>query len=68
MPRLPGTALEVKAIAGLYPDTEVQLYERGQANEENVKANPLVETARRIHFATHGVLNGGPARNFPGSG
>lgn len=57
MPRLPGTALEVKAIAGLYPAAEVQLYERGQANEENVKINPLVETARRIHFATHGVLN-----------
>lgn len=57
MPRLEGTAREAKAIADLYPAAEVQLYERGQANEENVKSNPLVERAQRIHFATHGVLN-----------
>ncbi len=57
VPRLIGTAREVAAIAGLYPSAEVQLYEEAQANEENVKDNPLVEKAQRIHFATHGVLN-----------
>jgi len=57
MPRLEGTAREVKAIASLYPESEVQLYEREQAKEENVKSNPLLETAQRVHFATHGVLN-----------
>lgn len=57
MPRLEGTAREIKAIAGLYSNSDVQLYEREQAKEENVKNNPLLETAQRIHFATHGVLN-----------
>ena len=55
--RLKGTAREVAAIASLYPSTQVRLYTGGQASEENVKGNPLVERARRIHFATHGVFN-----------
>lgn len=56
-PPLPGSGREVAAIASLYPESEVALYLRDQATEENVKSNPLLETARRIHFATHGVLD-----------
>jgi CHAT domain-containing protein/tetratricopeptide (TPR) repeat protein len=57
MPRLIGTAREVQAIAALYSPSEVQVYKGEQANEANIKSNPLVERARRLHFATHGVLN-----------
>lgn len=57
VPRLAGTAREVAKIATLYPSADVELYEGGQATEENVKGNPIVENARRLHFATHGVLN-----------
>jgi CHAT domain-containing protein/Tfp pilus assembly protein PilF len=57
LPRLEGTEREVSAIAGLYPSSEVQIYRRAEANEENVKHNGLLGTARRIHFATHGVID-----------
>jgi CHAT domain-containing protein/tetratricopeptide (TPR) repeat protein len=56
-PQLPGTGREVDAIAGLYPEAEVVCYLRGEATEENVKANPLLQTAQRIHFATHGLVD-----------
>jgi len=56
-PELPGSGREVKAIADLYPKPEVELYMRERATEENVKANPLIQTARRIHFATHGFVD-----------
>jgi CHAT domain-containing protein/Tfp pilus assembly protein PilF len=57
LPRLPESAHEVSAIARLYPPSEVALYLDREATEENVKANPLVEGAERLHFATHGLLN-----------
>lgn len=56
-PQLPGTGREVDAIAGLYPEAEVARYVRGEATEENVKDNPLLQTAQRIHFATHGLVD-----------
>lgn len=56
-PRLPGTGDEIEAIARLYPATEVARYVGGDATEENVKANPLLHTAQRIHFATHGLVD-----------
>ncbi|HYU34587.1 MAG TPA: CHAT domain-containing protein [Thermoanaerobaculia bacterium] len=56
-PQLPGSGREVEAIAHLYPASEVMLYMRENATEENVKANPLIQTARRIHFATHGFVD-----------
>lgn len=56
-PRLVGSDREVSAIASRYPPAEVQVYQHRDANEENVKNNDLVTTARRIHFATHGVLD-----------
>jgi CHAT domain-containing protein/tetratricopeptide (TPR) repeat protein len=57
LPRLEGTEREVSLIASRYPAAEVQIYRRREANEENVKNNELVTTARRIHFATHGVID-----------
>lgn len=56
-PELPGSGREVQAIAKLYSPSEVELYMGERATEENVKGNPLLQTARRIHFATHGFVN-----------
>lgn len=56
-PELPGSGREVTSIASLYPASEVALYLREAATETNVKANPLLRTARRIHFATHGFVD-----------
>ncbi|HBL28882.1 MAG TPA: hypothetical protein DD490_18770, partial [Acidobacteria bacterium] len=56
-PPLAGTEREVQAIAALYPPTAVELYLREAATEDNVKSNPLIQTARRIHFATHGFVD-----------
>lgn len=56
-PALPGSGREVNAIASLYPASAVELYMRERANEENVKENPELQTARRIHFATHGFVD-----------
>lgn len=55
--RLPGSADEVRKIAGLYSPEQVQVYLRGDASEGNVKGNRLLGLARRIHFATHGIVN-----------
>lgn len=54
---LPGSGREVRAIADLYPAADVELYLRERATEENVKANPLIQSARRIHFATHAFVD-----------
>ena len=53
---LPGTEREVSAIADLYPGS-VALYTGRNATERNVKQNPLIQTARRVHFATHGFVD-----------
>jgi CHAT domain-containing protein len=57
LPRLPETEREVASIAALYPPSEVSIYRRQEATEAQVKENPLVRTARWLHFATHGMLN-----------
>ena len=44
-------------IAGLYPPGDVALYLDRAATEANVKSNPLLAGARRIHFATHGLID-----------
>ncbi len=56
-PALPYARREVTEIAKLYSADDSSLYLQDQAIEENVKRNPLLETARQIHFATHGILN-----------
>lgn len=55
--RLRGSGVEVQRIAALYRPDDVTIYAGEGANERNVKRNPLVETAKRLHFAAHGVLN-----------
>lgn len=55
--RLPASRDEVLAIAGLYPPGQSRLYLDKEATEENVKNNPALKEARRIHFAVHGFLN-----------
>jgi CHAT domain-containing protein/lipopolysaccharide biosynthesis regulator YciM len=55
--RLVESRREVSAIAGLYGPNEARLYLDRKATEENVKDNALLLHARRIHFATHGLLD-----------
>ena len=54
---LPASRGEILAIAGLYPPGQSRLYFDREATEENVKNNPALKEARRIHFAVHGFLN-----------
>ena len=56
-PRLEGSEREVKEIAKRYPASEVKIYRGEDANEGNVKGNPLVGFAKRLHFATHAILD-----------
>lgn len=56
-PPPPLSEVEVKGIASLYPSLAVQLYVDGDANRQNVLDNPLVRSARAIHFATHGLFD-----------
>ncbi|HEX7183895.1 MAG TPA: CHAT domain-containing protein [Thermoanaerobaculia bacterium] len=55
--RLEGSGREISEIARLYPPDKVKVYQREEANEENVKGNPFLARARRVHFATHGLLD-----------
>jgi CHAT domain-containing protein/tetratricopeptide (TPR) repeat protein len=55
--RLAQSRREVAGIAGLYGPGAARLYLDGEATEENVKDNELLRHARRIHFATHGLLD-----------
>lgn len=57
LPRLQGTGQEVARIASRYRPAEVKIYQGQEANEENVKNNPLVEAAGTLHFAAHGLAN-----------
>jgi CHAT domain-containing protein/Tfp pilus assembly protein PilF len=57
LPSLAGTSREVSTIASRYPQAEVKVYQGTEANERNVKKNPLVETARWLHFASHGLVD-----------
>lgn len=52
---LPGTRREVERIARLFLGS--RLYLGPQATKANVLGNPLVATAERLQFATHGLLN-----------
>jgi CHAT domain-containing protein len=53
---LPASSREVSAIAALYPGSAVELFGR-DASETNVRRNPAVATAERLHFATHAQSN-----------
>jgi CHAT domain-containing protein len=47
----------VTTIAKLYKSEEVASYFGTAATEEAVKGNKHLNTARRIHFATHGLIS-----------
>jgi CHAT domain-containing protein len=54
---LPAAHGEVCRIAGLFPSGRVAVFLGPDATEENVRNNPLVASARNLHFATHGLLD-----------
>ncbi len=56
--RLPGTRQEAEAILSLIPDAEQTSAFDGKANL-NLANNPLLSQYRIVHFATHGIFNGG---------
>jgi CHAT domain-containing protein/Tfp pilus assembly protein PilF len=55
--RLAQSRREVTDIASLYKPDESRLYLGSEATEENVKNTERLRNARRIHFATHGLLD-----------
>jgi CHAT domain-containing protein/tetratricopeptide (TPR) repeat protein len=55
--RLVESAREVTEIARLYRPEQTALFLRAQATEENIKGNQALASARRIHFATHGLIS-----------
>ncbi len=57
LPPLPASGREVTRIAALYQPSEVEVYTDREASEENVKSNPFLTAAHRIHFATHGLID-----------
>jgi CHAT domain-containing protein/Tfp pilus assembly protein PilF len=55
--RLEFSGEEVQGIAGLFPEGSVRTFLGEGATEENAKTNNLLPAAKRIHFATHGVVD-----------
>src|SRR6185312_11581335 len=56
LPPLPRSRQEVEQIARFYPGNEM-LFLGASATKRNVTENTLLKSARRIHFATHGLVN-----------
>jgi CHAT domain-containing protein/tetratricopeptide (TPR) repeat protein len=56
LPPLPRSRQEVEQVARFYPGNQM-LYLGASATKRNVTENALVKSARRIHFATHGLVN-----------
>jgi len=54
---LPGTARELRQIAGLFPDGQARVILGAEATEGAVKAADLSRTAI-VSFATHGLITG----------
>jgi CHAT domain-containing protein/Tfp pilus assembly protein PilF len=55
--RLEGSGREVMRIAERFPPSDAVVYLGREAREGNVKGNARLESARRIHFAVHGVID-----------
>jgi CHAT domain-containing protein len=55
--RLRDSGREVTSVAKRYKSNEAVVFQGRAAKEENVKGNEYLGTARRIHFATHGVIS-----------
>ncbi len=54
---LPGARDEVSQVVRLFAPDEVAVYLGADATEENIKRNPWVSTARRLHFASHAFVD-----------
>ena len=54
--RLKYSGQEATSIAALFAHSDSAVFRRERASEENVKANPELALARRLHFATHAFL------------
>jgi len=55
---LPGTAIELRAMAALLGPSGEQLHLGDAATEGSVRRDPAVGSARILAFATHGILPG----------
>jgi len=55
LPRLRGGRQEVRRIARRY-GRSARVYVGGEATEQRVVSDPEVATARRLHFAVHGIV------------
>lgn len=53
---LPGSESEIKAIAGLFPNTSKEVLMYADANEGKIKAGDI-NRYNYLHFATHGVVD-----------
>lgn len=53
---LPEAEREARSIAGLYPADARAVYVGQEASEHRVKGDPFLGSARRLHFATHGLV------------
>ncbi len=56
MPALPGARDEVNRIAQLFPG-DAMVFTGAEATEQEVKTNPMIGSARYLHFAVHGSLD-----------
>lgn len=56
MTELPYTKTEVEEIAHLFPEGTTSVFTGGQATERNLK-NLNLESYRRLHFASHGLID-----------
>lgn len=55
--RLPFSGEEVLNIARFFSPDEADVFVRGEATEEWIKASSSLDSYRYIHFATHGLIN-----------
>lgn len=56
-PRLVASGREVESIAGLFGPGETRIFLRSAASEANLKRDPDLARATRLHFAAHGVVD-----------
>jgi CHAT domain-containing protein len=54
---LPAARNEVLRIASLFPAGQAVVFLGADASEENLKTSTVVTAARRLHFASHGLLD-----------
>jgi CHAT domain-containing protein len=60
LPPLAFAQQEITSIASHFPPDRAVIFLGADASESQVKTDPVLSTARYIHFATHGLLNDDP--------